>query len=194
MFNIKLKNASDGYKVFLNSKELSLKYSNGQLVYSSSECNKGVCTIRIFKDIKPITPFDVCCFWVSTILTGYDKAIVSMYRSAKRIDKEFCVYVDDNFDFCYDTYTNRVIFSSETYETVRDDSTEDQSLKRKVNFYVRLPLLILMSVTLIPIWLLSISMMVKSFDYIALLIFVFVSVLIIFFVVSWIRDRKNKWR
>ena len=193
MFSICLKNSCPDYKVFLDGEELPLYYLNGKSEYVTSSDNQGQHAITIKKDSKTTKISQIIFFWISTLLTSYDESMVSLYRSAKKIDIAFSVEVNENFKFVFDTYTNKVINCSGEYNIIRDNSIDDINIKAKLNFYIKLPLIILTGITLIPLWFLSVLMLIKSIDSITVSIFIFTSVLVVLSLISWLRDKKNNW-
>lgn len=193
MFSICLKNSSPDYKVFLDGEELPLHYSSSKSEYVTSNDNQGQHAITIKKDSGNTKLSQIILFWISTLLTSYDESMISLYRSAKKIDITFNVEVNENFKFVFDTYTNKVINCSGEYNVILDNSADDINVKTKLNFYIKLPLMILTGITLVPLWFLSVLMLIKSFDSLAVSIFAFTSVLIVLSLISWLRDKKNNW-
>ena len=193
MFLIKLENCSKDYKVFLDNKELDVKFFNNYSEFYSKSVEDGIHTIRILKKSQPLSFSKILCFWLSTFLTSYDEQTVSLYRSAKKIDIEFSIKTTKDFHFVYDTYNNKVIDCSNEYYVLNDNSSDDIGIKTKLRFYVRLPLFLLVLFTLVPIWFLSMLALINSFDWLSLLIFIFTSTLIVLFVISRVRDKKNNW-
>ncbi|MBR6742259.1 MAG: hypothetical protein IKM09_02330 [Clostridia bacterium] len=193
MFSLKLQNACKDYKVFLDGEELAYKECNGYYLYTAQNLIGGGHIVRIIKNRNAITLGKLCLFWLSAFSGGDDNVALSLYRSAKYIDKEFFVSSSDDLNFCYDTYQNKVVSCSGEYRLVKDICLDDEKTHKKIKLWLRFPILILVSLVLLPVWILSVFMMLKSFSIPAFLLFILVSSLIVLFIISFFRDKKNGW-
>ena len=195
MFTCCLKNVNNEYHVFIDGNEVAFDIDACMQGKFCGNLEKGIHTIQITKSISNES-FNRGCllFWVSSLMLSYDENVISMRRSHKSINIIFEMDIKNNDQIVvFDAYTNKITKCSESYVVRCEEVAEDKEKGRKVKKYIIWPVWILCFLIIVPLFVLSVLMMVASFDVPSVLLFLLTSGLLILLTIAFVRYRMNKW-
>lgn len=185
MFCVKLKNISKDYHLFIDGEQVDFKLYNTTAIFSADLC-KGKHKVQIKKTNTSKAFGEVFIQYLfSSLLSSYDENVVAAKGYHKIIDIIFEIdLMNENSKVIFDGESNKIVFCSEKYIVIYEDLKEDLSRRKKVRKYITWPIIVWILLLLVPLIILSVFMMIASFDMPSLLLFVITSTLLFLFLLK----------
>ncbi len=195
MLTLSLKNVCKDYHLLIDDQETFFEIDSKMNGNYTGTLTEGTHKIQIYKKATNESVEQGCLlFWLSSLAYSYDHNVISARRSHINVNIVIEINIKNKEQkMIFDTYTNEVLNCSEEYNVLVKEICEDKEKSKKVKKYIHWPVFILGLGVSFPLFILSLLLMISSFDLPSLILFALSFAFFAIVIVTIIRYKKNKW-
>ncbi|MBQ7346879.1 MAG: hypothetical protein IJW55_02900 [Clostridia bacterium] len=192
----------DGWQLFVDDVEMTLTYMDftEPRAYSKVKLDPGTHTVKIeknssYRSVKSAMAHSFMG-WLEAV-SGGGSEVEAVWNGTKNIRALYTVTVaDENADLTYSFQNATLERCSVECKTVSEEVFENKQDKRRWWLTWKLPIMLLSAAVFLPLWIFSITMLIREFDFAVLLLFLLLTVIIGVFVWAFFiykrGERKSK--
>ena len=188
----------EDWHLWVDDVEMSLTYMDytEPRAYAKVELEPGKHSIRLEKDSAYRSGKSAArCFLygIMEAVSGGGTDVAAAWQGVKSIRACYTVFVDEmEGDFVYSFYKTTLEACSVAYEVLSE--TVSETRQNKIRFWLawKLPIMLLCAIVFLPLWGLSIGMMVTDFDFPGLCLFLILTFIICVFIWAFFIYKPNR--
>ena len=180
MLTILVKNFSEDYQIFLNETKL-LPKRKGDHAKFSCDLSSGKYLICIKKEARSLKALDILEYYISS--PGEEAVMIS--RSASKVDVQIQAEVchgAEEVEIVFDADTNKVTQTTGQCVLLKEECYKDEAVRRKLCKYIELPVMILGGIVFVPLWVVSVCVLITDFSGLSILLLALSSLLVVLWI------------